>query len=45
LVASAVTVISAALVGIAGYFVVTRRVRAILPLQRIYDEPATERLG
>lgn len=40
-VASAVTVVSAALVGIATYFAVTRLVRALRPLQPIYDEPAT----
>jgi hypothetical protein len=40
-IASAVTVISAALVGIAVYYAVTRLVRAMRPLQPIYDEPAT----
>ena len=40
-IASAVTVISAALVGIAVYLAVTRLVRAMRPLQPIYDEPAT----
>lgn len=40
-IASAVTVISAALVGIAVYFAVTRLVRAMRPLQPFYDEPAT----
>lgn len=40
-IASAVTVISAALVGIAIYFAVTRLVRAIRPLEPIYGEVAT----
>lgn len=40
-IASAVTVISAALVGVAVYFAVTRLVRALRPLEPIYGEPAT----
>ncbi|MBF4629584.1 hypothetical protein [Curtobacterium flaccumfaciens] len=40
-IASAVTVVSAALVGIALYFAVTRLVRAIRPLEPIYGEVAT----
>lgn len=40
-VASAVTVVSAALAGVALYFAVTRLVRAIRPLEPIYGEVAT----
>lgn len=41
IIASAVTVVFSAFIGVAVYFGVTRLVRALRPLQPIYDEPAT----